>query len=869
MTDMVGQKIAHYHIEDIIGDGGMGTVYKARDLNLERTVAVKVMHAHFARQEEFRARLTQEAKTAAQLDHPSIVRIYDFGQYEGGLYIAMEFIAGGSLRAHLKRLQTARRFLPLPQSLQIGVQIANALDYAHRQGVIHRDVKPSNIILKRLSRPDARDEQSFRAILTDFGLVKLLGGESMTQTGTTMGTPAYMSPEQCQGQSLDGRSDLYSLGVVLYELIANRLPFGFKTLSEAMATHMRGEMPSRVSDLRSDVPPVIDSLVMRALAKSPDERFVSGREMADALHSAIRSLESHATQLQQRSTAAVAAVAAMESGQGALRLGIRTPGRDSSYADLSKGILSIGRNADNDVVLPADGVSRHHAIIEEKNGAWFVSDLGGLNGTWLDGVRLRPNESVPFKPHAVLEVGPYQLLLEGEFNPEATTPSNSAETHSDIDDLATPVAAIIAQDERPTSPLAIFLAREKIPINPGEREEILIEVVNRSAEIDFVTVRVQGLPSHWVTLPSGFQEVPPDENITIPILIQLPRSAETPAGRQRFRLELRSQSHADLTVGASGSLLIGTYDSFETSLEPKQVKLPGLVRSLIRNTGNETNTFSVIGRDSGRQINFSGEKGRIALSPGQVAAVDLRLEPRQRSWFGESTRIPFEVEVASASGARQVASGTGTASPLLPSAILYLALFLVVFLCALAALFLIFGRGDFFSGSPTQSAELPIIAQTATGIAAVTETAAATATNAAGTSAAMTAEVQGDRDGDGLSDSQEEIIGTDPDNPDTDSDGLTDGEEVLTWGTNPLNRDTDGDVLLDGDEVHTYGTDPTNPDTDGDGIPDGVEIATGTDPLDPLDFFLMIRRPPRLPLSLSRQSRLLQRLPARPRRRHR
>jgi hypothetical protein len=213
----------------------------------------------------------------------------------------------------------------------------------------------------------------------------------------------------------------------------------------------------------------------------------------------------------------------------------------------------------------------------------------------------------------------------------------------------------------------------------------------------------------------------------------------------------------------------------------------------------------------------------------------LRLDPGQRGWFGESERIPFEVEVASASGARQVASGTGTASPLLPSAILYLALFLVIFLCALAALFLIFGRGEFFSGSPTQTADLPAVAQTSTAIAAVTETVAATATSGAGTSIAMTAESQGDRDGDGLSDSQEEIIGTDPDNPDTDTDGLSDGEEVLTWGTNPLNRDTDGDVLLDGDEVNTYGTDPTNPDTDGDGIPDGVEVATGTDPLNPLD----------------------------------
>ncbi|MCA9938384.1 MAG: serine/threonine protein kinase, partial [Anaerolineales bacterium] len=184
-TDLIGKQVGHYRVDALLGDGGMGTVYRAHDLNLGRTVAIKFMHAQFAHLPEFRARLTNEAQTVARLDHPSIVKIFDFGESSEGLYIAMEYVDGGSLRAHLGRLQKRGVFLPLQQSLQIGVQMADALDYAHQRGLIHRDVKPGNIILKKLDRPPEEGDGPFRAVLTDFGLVKVLEGERLTLTGTT------------------------------------------------------------------------------------------------------------------------------------------------------------------------------------------------------------------------------------------------------------------------------------------------------------------------------------------------------------------------------------------------------------------------------------------------------------------------------------------------------------------------------------------------------------------------------------------------------------------------------------------------------------------------------------------------------------
>lgn len=190
----------------------------------------------------------------------------------------MEYVDGGSLRDHLRRLQRLQKYLPLIQCLQIGIQIAEALDYAHNRKIIHRDVKPGNIILKRLSRPDEAGAQPFRALLTDWP-GQAAGGQQPDQSGATVGTPTYMSPEQCEGRELDNRSDLYSLGIVLYELIANRLPFTFQTLTEAIAAHRNGLTPPPVSSVRPEVPPIIDALLewlwprLPAIALRPARRW--------------------------------------------------------------------------------------------------------------------------------------------------------------------------------------------------------------------------------------------------------------------------------------------------------------------------------------------------------------------------------------------------------------------------------------------------------------------------------------------------------------------------------------------------------------------------------------------------------------------
>ncbi|MFW6069553.1 MAG: protein kinase domain-containing protein [bacterium] len=821
MSDLIGRKIDHYRLEAMLGDGGMGTVYRAYDLKLERQVALKMMHPHYARRPEFRARLQQEAKTLASLDHPSIVRVLDYGENHEWAFIAMEYVDGGSLRAHLRRLQERKQYLPLEQSLQVGFQIADALFYAHERGLIHRDVKPSNIILKRLSRPEEAGEHPFRAVLTDFGLVKLLEGDSLTQSGTTLGTPAYMSPEQCEGQNLDGRSDLYSLGVVLYELLTNRLPFQFNSLAEAIAAHMRGEMPRAVREIRPSMPSVVDAIVTKALAKDPAERFANGEAMATALRSAMYSLSDVPTRVLPEVDREALAGEPVEDVPQGYGLRIATPGYEETEVPLTEPLITLGRDSDNDVVLPADGVSRHHAQLRATTQGWSIVDLGGVNGTKLNQAQLRANEPVPMQPGDRVRIGPYELLLEGPQEQATEAAAPVAERPTPPPQVSTPP---------PEAPLALFLARDRVAASPGESAEFNVEIANRGQVDDRVTVSVEGLPEEWVDAPDEFIAVPAGETVPVSITIQPPRQTDMPAGRQRFRVRLRSQQYGEAAPSLTASLMLGALESFEASLTPQQLELPGVVQVSLRNTGNAPATYSVTGTDPDQKIQFIGEQGRIRLEPQQQATVELELEAQRQNWFSASDPYPFAIDVASGSERKRL-TGEAEVLPLVPTWVSYAALTLVVFICVFSFLFLAFGDriGGRGGAAATQSAGTA----TAMAVADLQTIVAATATIDAATRMAITPTSTGDTDADGLSDAQEAMLGTDPENPDSDGDGILDGPEVLEYGCNPLTRDTDGDFLNDWDEVNIYGTDCSDPDSDGDGISDGVEVTQGTDPLAP------------------------------------
>jgi serine/threonine-protein kinase len=252
-----------YVIKRKLGSGGMADVYLAEDQELGRRVALKLLDERHASDEQFVERFRREAQSAAGLNHPSIVSIFDRGQAEGTYYIAMEFLDGRTLKELLVRNGPT----PPPIAIDYARQILGALSFAHRNGVVHRDIKPHNIIV----RPDGRLK------VTDFGIARS-GASQMTEAGSIVGTAQYLSPEQARGAPVDPRSDLYSLGIVLYEMLTGKVPFTGDTPVEIAMKHL-SQVPEPPSKLRPDVPHDLDAVVMRALAKDPDQRYGSAEEM--------------------------------------------------------------------------------------------------------------------------------------------------------------------------------------------------------------------------------------------------------------------------------------------------------------------------------------------------------------------------------------------------------------------------------------------------------------------------------------------------------------------------------------------------------------------------------------------------------------
>src|ERR1700757_2573740 len=256
-----------YRVISRLGSGGMADVYLAQDQLLGRFLAVKVLHHHFAEDHEFVERFKREASSAAALSHPNIVGIFDRGEWNGTYYIAMEYVAGRSLKAIVREDGA----LDPAVAIDIVVQILRAARFAHRRGVIHRDLKPHNVIL---------DEEG-RARVTDFGIAQA-GASDMTLTGSIMGTAQYLSPEQAQGHHVSASSDLYSVGVILYELLTGVVPFDGDT-AVAIAFKQVSAQPPAPSVVNPAVTPNLDAIVLKALAKDPAERFADAEEFISAL----------------------------------------------------------------------------------------------------------------------------------------------------------------------------------------------------------------------------------------------------------------------------------------------------------------------------------------------------------------------------------------------------------------------------------------------------------------------------------------------------------------------------------------------------------------------------------------------------------
>jgi serine/threonine-protein kinase len=275
---VVGETIAErYELKEVVGHGGMSTVYKARDSLLERNVALKVLHQQYSEDEDFVERFKHEARSVAQLQHPNIVTVIDRGEDDGRQYIVFEFIDG----ENLKELVVRKGRLSLRDALETTLEIARGLAFAHGHGLVHRDVKPQNVLLNG----------DGRAKVTDFGIARSLDVDhGTTQTGTILGTSNYIAPEQASGQPVDAHTDVYSLGIVLYEMLTGELPFPGESFVAIAMKHIQEPSPN-VLDLRGDIPLRVAEMIDRALEKDPEDRFPTMHVFAAEIEASLAELD--------------------------------------------------------------------------------------------------------------------------------------------------------------------------------------------------------------------------------------------------------------------------------------------------------------------------------------------------------------------------------------------------------------------------------------------------------------------------------------------------------------------------------------------------------------------------------------------------
>lgn len=414
-TDLIGHTLGGYNLVEIIGSGAMATVFKAFQPNLERWVAVKVLHY---KESSALVRFQREAKAIALLRHRNILIVYEYGEEGNWPYIVMEYVEGGALNDHL-----TGRPMPWPKAVNLMIPVAEALWHAHRQGIIHRDVKPSNILLPQPDWP----------LLADFGLVKLSGAEhEVTRTGTSMGTPAYVAPEQARGAPVDHRADIYSLGVILFELITGCLPFDYPNPNKVLLAHISEPIPYPRT-YNSGCPPVLEDIILTTMQKAPEERYKDMGQVITVLRDVMSSSvvrpafynESAPPARPAKERQETAAFRPEPPGQASSPVRPESsptadtrprgePGPDAKIFITDKNAtvqipeqdsIVIGRTHRN-IIADLDlgpygaaqvGISRRHALLTRNGDQWLIDDLGSLNGTFVNEVPVKSGHPVPLK----------------------------------------------------------------------------------------------------------------------------------------------------------------------------------------------------------------------------------------------------------------------------------------------------------------------------------------------------------------------------------------------------------------------------------------------------------------------------------------
>jgi serine/threonine protein kinase len=623
----LAQRISHYHIQAYIGEGMLGSVYQGYDSRLDRPVALKRLRQSPA---EFEQTVLPAVQRTAALSHPHLVRIHDIIVHD---IIVHDTITESDRPWLVDQPWLVTEFLPqsllsqfpsffqpfalgdLAPLLHLLAQVADTLAYLHEHQIVHGHLKPENVRLKRLDQPDEASGLSWRPMLIDVGLRR--AREWDVASHPFLQTVRYWAPEVVLGEEEDGRSDLYSLGVILYQALAGRLPFHIDSLAEAQKQHLTA-MPAPLKAIRPHYPDELEDFVQQAIAPDPAARFQTGWEFGQALRQMAEAVASgEFASLRQLA----------EPGQNVL-----TIYRDERQVDqvvLDKQMITIGAAEDADVRLHYRDVDPHHARLRRTSIGWTVQDLATATGTYVDELRLLPRRYEDWETTQVLRVGPYLLRWSrGEdIRPSADT-GDAAEERPFVEDLYLNVAPAF------------------VTLTPGEQTTLELTLANRGLRVGRFGLVVDKLPSGWYTFAVDNVQLLPGMQETVHLTLHPPRRSTARAGEHPFRLLAYAQANPAQTVAIPATLTLHPFRQMETSLHPAHLRQAGICQFTVTNQGNTVVFATVRGRDRANLLEFGGQKQQEVLEPGVVQPFSLSVAPRDpRPLLGRTQQLPFTVQV--------------------------------------------------------------------------------------------------------------------------------------------------------------------------------------------------------------------------------
>lgn len=816
----VGQAIGVFRVDRFIGQNALTAVYKAYDTRNDAEVALRVLHPQLAKDMTMKQRFLEEGRILSRVVHPNIQRIFSFYDADSEVFMAAELLTGGSLRRFMMSVRDEGRLLSVEDALKVTLQIANGLTYAHEQGLIYRDLRPEGVVLRQ--QGDIHDVNTVQPVLTDFTLLRYADAGEIFEDKRISGNPyAYSSPEQLRNQRIDARSDIFELGIILYELLVGTPPFEPRGLAEAVEMYTRQSIPE-ISKQRTDVPVQLEELVKQTLQVDPDDRYQTSGAMARAIQRVLQKLGAS----EQETEDLLFQTVSMQEMLPAV-MPLRTePPRSSDdleydrlifYSDMyptvvvriTENLYTIGRDESQDIQLSGRHVSRRHARIEIGVDGYFrIMDVGSSNGSWLGTYRLINNVAEIWESDETVRISDYWVRIDRAIDYQRARDMRAYLPGAMPDEYSTDPGDGGAQFiERELEPEKIIVNVEqpRIEVEPGSRAVMSLEIVNQDEVVDHFVIDVRGLPSSWYSVQVDSVYLLPLNRETASIEFHPPLDVSASAGAHAFEVHVSSRSRTKHAVHTQASLVINQFYNFKSEFAPERIRRRGTGDLFIANTGNIATTYSIQVRDSEKAVQFQLEGRQYRLLPGEEALLGVQVKARKRIWFGSPQIYPFLITVSP--------NPTNDLSPpqthngelhVRPAC----AVWMIGVLVILGALLIAAGIFAYtaVSGFIAEQATATVAIQATESIISVTQQAAE------------------DDDGDGLSNAYEAEIGTFSDLTDTDEDGLDDGAEIRIWNTEPLNRDTDGDNLSDGDEVNIYGTNPTKSDTDEDGVPDDQDV---------------------------------------------